>query len=84
MDEVVVVGYGTVKKSDITGSVSTVKADAIIRKPVANVSQALQGLASGVMVTSNSGSPGSSVSVRIRGIGTINDPCPLYVVMECR
>ncbi len=80
MDEVVVVGYGTVKKSDITGSVSTVKADAIIRKPVANVSQALQGLASGVMVTSNSGSPGSSVSVRIRGIGTINDPCPLYVV----
>lgn len=80
IDEVVVVGYGSVKKTDLTGSVSTVKAEAIARKPVANVAQALQGLAPGVMVTSNSGSPGSSVSVRIRGIGTVNDPSPLYVV----
>lgn len=80
LDEVVVVGYGTVRKSDLTGSVSTIKAEAIMRKPVANVAQALQGLAPGVFVTSNSGSPGSSVSVRIRGIGTVNDPNPLFVV----
>lgn len=80
LNELVVVGYGSIKKSDLTGSVLTVNVDAIKRKPVANVAQALQGLASGVMVTSNSGSPGSSVSVRIRGIGTVNDPSPLYVV----
>jgi TonB-linked SusC/RagA family outer membrane protein len=80
IDEVVVIGYGTVRKSDLTGSVSTLKAEVITRKPVANVAQALQGLAAGVMVTSNSGSPGGSVSVRIRGIGTVNDPSPLYVV----
>ena len=80
LDEMVVIGYGTIKKTDLTGSVSSIKAEAIMRKPVANVAQALQGLAPGVMVTSNSGSPGSSVSVRIRGIGTVNDPSPLYVV----
>ena len=80
MDELVVIGYGTIKKTDLTGAVSSIKAEAIMRKPVANVAQALQGLAPGVMVTSNSGSPGSSVSVRIRGIGTVNDPSPLYVV----
>lgn len=80
LDELVVVGYGSTKKSDLTGSVSSVKAETIKRKPVANVAQALQGLAPGVMVTSNSGSPGSSVSVRIRGIGTVNDPSPLFVV----
>ncbi|MDD3321133.1 MAG: TonB-dependent receptor [Paludibacter sp.] len=80
IDELVVVGYGTVKKTDLTGSVSTVKAEAIVRKPVANVAQALQGLSPGLLVTSNSGSPGGTVSVRIRGIGTVNDPSPLYVV----
>ncbi len=80
LDELVVIGYGTIKKTDLTGSVSSIKAEAIIRKPVADVAQALQGLASGILVTSNSASPGSSVSVRIRGIGTVNDPSPLYVV----
>ncbi|MEI8084853.1 MAG: TonB-dependent receptor [Paludibacter sp.] len=80
IDELVVIGYGTIKKSDLTGSVSSVKSEAIMRKPVANVAQALQGLAPGVSVTSNSGSPGGSVTVRIRGIGTVNDPSPLYVV----
>ena len=80
LDELVVVGYGSIKKSDLTGSVSSVKAETIMRKPVANVAQALQGLAPGVMVSSNSGSPGGSVTVRIRGIGTVNDPSPLYVV----
>jgi len=80
IDELVVVGYGSIKKSDLTGSVSSVNAEVIMRKPVANVAQALQGLAPGVSVTSNSGSPGGSVTVRIRGIGTVNDPSPLYVV----
>jgi TonB-dependent starch-binding outer membrane protein SusC len=80
IDELVVVGYGTIKKSDLTGSVSSVKSEDIMRKPVANVAQALQGLAPGVSVTSNSGSPGGSVTVRIRGVGTVNDPSPLYVV----
>jgi TonB-linked SusC/RagA family outer membrane protein len=80
IDELVVVGYGSVKKSDLTGSVSSVKADAIMRKPVSNVAQALQGLVPGVSVTSNSGAPGGSVTVRIRGVGTVNDPSPLYVV----
>lgn len=80
IDELVVVGYGSVKKSDLTGSVSSVKADAVMRKPVSNVAQALQGLVPGVSVTSNSGTPGGSVTVRIRGVGTVNDPNPLYVV----
>jgi len=80
IDEIVVIGYGSVRKSDLTGAVSSVKADDIARQPVANVAQALQGLATGVSVTSNSGSPGGSVSIRIRGIGTVNDANPLYVV----
>jgi len=80
MDEVVVIGYGTVKKSDLTGAVSSVKADAIIRQPVTNGAQALQGLVPGVSVTSNSGTPGGTVTVRIRGVGTVNNPEPLYVV----
>lgn len=80
LDEVVVVGYGTMKKSDITGAISSVDKDKIARQPVANVSSALQGLATGVSVTSNSGSPGSASTIRIRGVGTVNDAEPLYVV----
>jgi len=80
IDEVVVIGYGTVKKSDVTGSVSSVKSDAIARQPVTNAAQSLQGLVPGVSVTSNSGSPGGSVAVRIRGIGTVGNSDPLYVV----
>lgn len=80
MDEIVVVGYGVMKKSDVTGAISSVKADALTRQPTANVAQALQGLVAGVTVTSNSGAPGGSVSVRVRGIGTVNNSDPLYVV----
>ncbi|WP_185116811.1 SusC/RagA family TonB-linked outer membrane protein [Dysgonomonas massiliensis] len=80
MDEVVVVGYGTMKKSDITGAIASIDKDKISRQPVANVASALQGLATGVSVTSNSGTPGASATIRIRGVGTVNDADPLYVV----
>ena len=80
LNEVVVVGYGTMKKSDITGAISSVSQDKLTSQPVANVSSALQGLATGVSVTSNSGSPGSSATIRIRGVGTVNNAEPLYVV----
>lgn len=80
MDEVIVVGYGVMKKSDVTGAISSIKSESLERQPVANVAQALQGLATGVNVTSNSGAPGGSVSVRVRGIGTVNNSDPLYVV----
>lgn len=80
LDEVVVVGYGTMKKSDITGAISSVSEEKIARQAVANVSSALQGLATGVSVTSSSGSPGSAATIRIRGVGTVNDAEPLFVV----
>ncbi len=81
LEEMVVVGYGAVRKSDLTGSVSVVKGDAISRQLVSNSAQALQGLAAGVNVVSNSGAPGGSVSVRIRGVATVLGGAePLYVV----
>ncbi len=80
LDEVVVVGYGTQKKKDLTGSVSVVDMDEVAKKSVSTIDQALQGQIAGVSVTSNSGTPGGGVMVRIRGIGTINDSEPLYVV----
>lgn len=78
LDEVVVVGYGTQKKSDLTGAVTSVKADQLKGLISGNASEALQGK-SGVYVT-NVGSPGSSPIVKIRGIGTNGDSNPLYVV----
>ena len=81
LDDVVVVGYGTMKKSDISGSVATINKEQMARKVPVNVAQALQGAAAGVMVTSQDGAPGSKSAIRIRGIGTINgDAQPLYVV----
>lgn len=80
IEEIVVVGYGTVKKSDVTGSVSSIKASAIARQPVSNAAQALQGLVPGVTVSANSGAPGGSITVRIRGIGSVGNSDPLYVV----
>ncbi|HDS07204.1 MAG TPA: SusC/RagA family TonB-linked outer membrane protein, partial [Bacteroides sp.] len=80
LEEVVVIGYGTVKKEDLTGSVAVVTAEELAKTPSANLSRALQGRASGVMVT-QSGSPGAGVTIRVRGIGSINQsPDPLYVV----
>lgn len=80
LDQVVVVGYGTQKKSDLTGAVGTVKAKDIERIPTANIEQALQGKVAGVFVTPNSGVPGAGAVIRIRGTGTLNNANPLYVI----
>ena len=80
LDEIVVVGYGVQRKSDLTGAVSTVKAKEITKIPTSSVSQALQGKVAGVQVTPVSGEPGASAIIRIRGVGTLNDASPLFVV----
>lgn len=81
LNEVVVIGYGTARKSDLTGSVATVKSEKLLDRPVANVSQALQGRVPGVDVSINSSAPGEAAKVRIRGISSINSSLdPLYVV----
>jgi TonB-dependent starch-binding outer membrane protein SusC len=80
LDEVVAVGYGTAKKSDLTGSVASVSGEQLRKLPSSSIDKALQGLSPGVTVVSNSGQPGSDMVVRIRGIGTTNDASPLYVV----
>ncbi|MEZ4962414.1 MAG: TonB-dependent receptor [Saprospiraceae bacterium] len=80
LQQVVVVGYGTQKKSDLTGAVGTVKKEEIERLPVANVEQALQGKVAGVYVAPSSGTPGAGAVIRIRGTGTLNNANPLYVV----
>lgn len=80
IEEVVAVGYGTQKKRNITGAVSTVNTDEVNKIPVAGLDQALQGQVAGVMVMQNYGSPGAGIQVRIRGIGTIGDSDPLYVI----
>ncbi|WP_161888617.1 SusC/RagA family TonB-linked outer membrane protein [Pontibacter russatus] len=81
LEEVVVVGYGTQKKSDVTGSVGVVNSEELLRAPVNNALQGLQGRVAGVNVKLNSGSPTSSPRVIIRGVGTINASSgPLYVV----
>ena len=80
LTEVVVVGYGTMRKSDLTGSVASISADKLKKTPAANLDQALQGRAAGVTVNANSGQPGAGAQVRIRGIGTVNNSDPVYVV----
>ena len=81
LEEVVVVGYGTVKKSDITGSVSSVKSEEITAYPALGTVQALQGRAAGVQIQANNGEPGSNFKVRIRGSSSINASSdPIYVV----
>lgn len=81
LEEVLVVGYGTVKKSDITGSVSSVKAQDLTAYPALGTIQALQGRAAGVQIQANNGEPGSSFKVRIRGGSSINASSdPIYVV----
>ena len=72
LDEVIVVAYGTAKKSSFTGSASVVNSKSLQKRALTNVMSALEGNAPGVQVTSASGQPGSSPSVRIRGFGTIN------------
>ena len=79
LDEVVVIGYGTVRKRDLTGAVSSVSDRDIKDAPVSNVGQALQGKVSGVYIV-DAARPGDNVSIKIRGLGTINDSDPLVVI----
>ncbi|MBE9583376.1 TonB-dependent receptor [Mucilaginibacter sp. JRF] len=80
LTEVLVVGYATQKKADLTGAVSSIKSSDIANLPVGGADQILQGKAAGVTVTQSTGAPGDGINVRIRGIGTINDNNPLYVI----
>lgn len=81
LNEVVVVGYGTVKKSDLTGAVSSVKSEDLTAYPAIDPVQALQGRAAGVSITANNGAPGSTLKVRIRGGTSINASSdPIFVV----
>ena len=80
LNEVVVIGYGTSKRKDINGAVSSIKASEIQDKPFISIDQALVGKAAGVNVTQNSGTPGGGISVQIRGITSINGNEPLYVI----
>ncbi len=80
MDEVVVIGYGTVRKSDLTGSVSSVKTEDLLKVTSLNPEQGLQGKVTGVQVVSTSGAPGAGAAVRVRGVGTFNNSAPIFVV----
>lgn len=81
LNDVVVIGYGTAKKSDLTGAVASLKGEQLTDRPVPNVSQALEGKIAGVDVMINSNAPGQGAKVRVRGIGSINSSLdPLYVV----
>ena len=80
LDNVVVVGYGTQAKSDLTGSIASIKASDIKNTPARSVAEALQGKVAGVMVTKTSGKPGASSDIVIRGVGSINGLNPLFVI----
>lgn len=81
LEEIVVVGYGTQKKENLTGSISTVNAAVIDSRPITSVSTALQGTTTGVFINQNSGQPGrDDVLIRIRGVGTLNNANPLILV----
>ena len=80
IDEVVIIGYGTSKRKDINGAVSSIKASELQDKPFTSIDQALVGKAAGVNVTQNSGTPGGGISVQIRGITSLNGNEPLYVI----
>lgn len=80
LDELVVIGYGVQRKSDVTGSISSISGKDINDVPVSSALQALQGKAAGVNIIQNTGAPGSATTIKIRGTGTVNDSDPLYVV----
>ena len=81
LDEIVVVGYGTMKKKDLTGAVSTVKAEELTAFTVSNPVQALQGRVPGVVLSQNTGDPSGDYSIRIRGVNSIKgDNSPLYII----
>ena len=80
LDEVVVVGYGTSAKKDVTGAISSVSGADFENVPVSSVDKAIQGRIAGVQVVRNGGAPGGSTSIRIRGAGTVNNSEPLYII----
>ncbi|MDF1572948.1 MAG: TonB-dependent receptor [Bacteroidales bacterium] len=80
LEEVVVTGYSSVRKSNITGAISTVEAAELSKLPVVGIDRALAGKISGVRVNQATGAPGDDVSIRIRGVGTIGNNDPLYVI----
>ncbi|GHT17060.1 SusC/RagA family TonB-linked outer membrane protein [Bacteroidia bacterium] len=81
LDEVVAVGYGTMKRSDLTGAVTSITSDAIQKSVPTSLDQVLQGRAAGVQVQQNSGAPGASTSIRIRGINSLNATTePIFVI----
>ncbi len=80
LEEVVVVGYGTQKKKDLTGSVANISADKLNTQSNATIGQALQGKIAGVDIVSQGGVPGGSTRIMVRGIGTLNNSAPLYIV----
>ncbi|HXB43502.1 MAG TPA: TonB-dependent receptor plug domain-containing protein, partial [Puia sp.] len=80
LNSVVVIGYGTQKRKDVTGSVSSVKGTAIQDLPVTNATEALQGRAAGVEVIKNSGAPDATPTIIIRGLSSLHQPNPLYIV----
>ncbi len=80
LEEIVVIGYGTQKRSEITGSVASVTPEEITQTPVLRVEQAIQGRVTGVQVTNSTGQPGDAPTIRIRGTGTVGDANPLYIV----
>jgi TonB-linked SusC/RagA family outer membrane protein len=80
LDEIVVIGYGSVRKNDLSGSVATLKAEDITKITALNPVQSLQGNVTGVQVTSTSGTPGEKPAVRVRGVGTFGNSNPIYVV----
>jgi TonB-linked SusC/RagA family outer membrane protein len=82
LDEIVVVGYGTQKKSDVTGSVTSVPKERLSKLPVNNVMQAIQGVAAGVNVTQSSSIPGDAPSVQVRGRNSVNASSEPYVVVD--
>jgi len=80
LTQVVIVGYGAVRRKDLTGAVSSISADQIEKVPVTTLDQAIQGRSAGVEVTNNDGQPGGGVQVQIRGVGSLGYTSPLYVV----
>jgi len=80
LDEVVVIGYGTQRKVDLTGAVGSIGAEEIAKTPILSADQALRGRVAGVQLTNRSGDPGAPINVRIRGVGTTGNNSPLYVI----
>ncbi|WP_232338047.1 TonB-dependent receptor plug domain-containing protein [Flavobacterium profundi] len=81
LDEVIVIGYGTSKKADLTGSVAAISSEEILKRPVTNVAEALTGQIAGINITTTEGSPDAEINIRVRGGGSLSqDASPLYIV----